>query len=416
MVLRVSLTRDRLVGIARAAGLNPVLRVMAAVVLFGVGTSGCQPDTRMSVDEFLAIQRMQGMPPATSQPVGSQPAAVAASRPALAPWDPGPYRVGPGDVLTISISGMEKLGLPSTYTPRVRDNGEVILPSVGGVFVDGLTLDELEDAIRAAYMPKYVTDTQVIAKVAEYKMIGVVVLGDLFRSAVGRYQAIELRKDRASVLHALMAAGSPRDFGGRVTLVPARAPDQLVVFDLNELEDQARAARIGSIREADVLIVDARENDAVYVQGLVNRPGPILLTRGATLSVLQAIGAAGGTLLAFEPHEATLMRRQESGELFRVKVDLDRIKLGQDPDLALAAGDVLILPHNAATRVEEFIARSFTLRIGTGVETTYNPWTEYYLRRDAELNNNGDGFFDSLTSQLTNQLGNLVTPTPAAAP
>jgi len=316
--------------------------------------------------------------------------------------------------LTIHISGMEKLGLPATYTPRVRDNGEVILPSVGGVFVDGLTLDELEDAIRAAYTPKYIRDTQITAQVTEYKMIGIVVLGDLFRSSVGRYEAIELRRDRASVLYAIMAAGSPRDFGGRVTLIPARAPDQPVVFDMNVSEDQARAARVGSVKDADLLIVDARPNDAVYVQGLVNHPGPVPLMRGATLSVLQALGAAGGTMLAFEPHEATLIRRKDNGDLWRVKVDLDRIKLGEDPDLALAAGDVLIVPHNAATRVEEFIARSFMLRIGTGIETTYNPWTEYYLRRDAELNDTGEGFFDSLTSQLTNQLGNLVTPTPAA--
>jgi len=394
----------------------------AAIVAVCMAGSACQPDTRMSMEQFLAMQQQQQETGAPGFPsvegLTTQPTSMPASQPALEPWATGPYRVGPGDVLTIAISGLDKLGLPASCTPRVTEKGEVILPSVGAVPVDGMTLDEVEAAILAKYSPQYIKDTQVSAQIIEYKPISVMVFGDIFRSSLGGdQQSIELRRNKASVLQAMLVAGGPIDFGGRVTLIPARYPDQTVTFELGRREDLVRAARIGSIQDDDILIVDGRPNNVVYVQGLVNSPGPIPMARSATLSVLQAIGAAGGTLLAFEPREATLMRRKPDGELTRVKVDLDRIKLGKTPDIALAAGDVLIVPHNVATRVEEYIARAFTLRIGTGVETTYNPWTEYYMKRSNEISGNGNGgFFSSFYSQLTNQLGQLGVVTQPQAP
>ena len=101
------------------------------------------------------------------------------------------------------------------------------------------------------------------------------------------------------------------------------------------------------------------------------------------------------------------MRRKAAGDVVRVKLNLDKIKEGKDPDILLAAGDVLVVPHNAATRLEEYINRAFQPRIGVGVETTYNPWTLYYLRKDTGQNG---GYFDSLTNLL--QSG-AITPVSA---
>jgi len=51
------------------------------------------------------------------------------------------------------------------------------------------------------------------------------------------------------------------------------------------------------------------------------------------------------------------------------------------------------MPHNTATRIEEYIARYFQPRIGVGIDTTYNPWTLYYLQKNAEMTD--QGIFDS---------------------
>jgi len=365
-------------------------------------------DTRMSVEQFLAQEEQAAF--ASTQPAATQPSDKPA---ATEPLTVGRYRLRPDDVLNVTVAGLEAAGLPNVFTARVNRRGELTLPSVGRVSVGGLAVDEAEEAIQSQYAPNIIREAQVSIEIATYGTLCVNVVGDVRMAANVQFQAVEMRRDRTSVLGAVMAAGGPVEFGGRVTLIPARDPDQAFVYDLANRADLIRAARTGVVQEGDLLIVDSRPNDAVYVQGLVNAPGPIPMPRNKSLSVLQAISTAGGTMHAFQPSEATLMRRKPNGEHTRVKLRLDKMLDGTAPDIALAAGDMLIVPHNAATRFEEFLAKSFQVRLCTGIETTYNPWTLYYIRKDDTV---GGGFFDSLGAQLTNQISNLgvITPTPAA--
>jgi len=389
------------------------LSVGGLVVAAGLVAPGCHDD-RISVHEFLAMDQPQ---PGT-QTISPGEHAAAASQPAgsvvvpgLEPWATGPYTVGPDDVLAITVVGLEAASLPPAYQTRVSQQGQIRLPSIGAVDVAGLTLDQLEARILEKYASKIrdaETQVTVTAEVKVYGPISVTVFGDIYRASNAQYEQVELRHDRASVLQAVQSAGGFQEFGGRVTLIPAKNPGQPVLFDLSNRSDLVRAAKPGTIQQADLLIVDNRPNQAIYVYGLVNNPGPISMPRGATMSVMQTIGAAGGPPLAFEPREATLMRRKTVGEVVRVKLDLDRIKQGKDPDITLAAGDVLVVPHNAATRIEEYINKTFQPRIGVGVDATYNPWTLYYLRKGAEIGGQNGTFFNSLTNLL--QSG-AITPT-----
>jgi len=382
--------------------------VLLLVVLWTGVHAGCQPDTRMSVGTFLAMEAAAGRldqadptPPTSTQPAET----------VLDPWHPGPYKIGPGDVITVNVAGLEAVGLPGEYTLRVNEAGQIGLPSIGRIPVGGMILDEVEETIKSAYAPRFIKETQVTAEITAYRPIDLIVLGEVRTPA-----PIELRRDRSSILQAILASGGPTEFAdGRVTLIPARAPDQVVSLDLNKREDLVRAAKAGAIQDSDVLIVERRSADVVYVQGLVQGPGPVPMPKGTTMSVLQAICAAGGTLLEFCPTEATLMRRRPNGELVRVKLELDRIKAGQDPDIALAAGDMLVVPHNASTRFEEFLARAFIFRFG--LDTTFSPWTHYYFQKDREsreqFGGGGEGFFGTFGRQLsTMDLTPLLT-TPA---
>lgn len=389
--------RPLLTGLFIAAGLT-IAGTAASIV-------GCE-DYRVPLATYLNEQELAKIPLGPDGTPATQPAA-----PRLEPWSPGPYKVGSGDVIGIAISGMDKLGLPPTQQARVTERGQVVLPMVGAVQVGGMTLDEAEAQIKAQYVPKFLKDTDVTTQVVEYQPIGVMVMGDVLRLSGGA-QVVELRRDKASVLQAVLQSGGAQDYGGRVTVIPAKDPEHPTEYNLNDRIDLVRAARVGSIEESDLVIVDARPNDAIYIQGLVNAPGPIPLPRHARLTILQAIAAAGGTMLAFEPREATLMRHGPEGELVSVKIDLDRVKQGKDPDMALAAGDVLILPHNASTRVEEYIAKSLQFRVGTGIETTYNPWTLYYLRQGQQTNSNlyYDAFRTGIVQPFQNIFNTQLNP------
>ncbi|HOA76029.1 MAG TPA: polysaccharide biosynthesis/export family protein [Phycisphaerae bacterium] len=383
------------------------MAVLVALPCAALWAGGCE-DHRIPLEAYIAQQEAEAVPAGEIGPDGEP-----VPPPPLEPWSPGPYRLGPGDVLSVTVAELEKLGVPTVQQARVTEKGEVILPMVGRVQVSGMTLDEAEAQIKAQYVPKYLKDTDVIVQILSYEPIGVMVLGDVLRLSGGA-QLVELRRDKASVLQALLAAGGAQDYGGKVTVIPAKDPSAVRTYDLNERADLVRAARPGSVEDADILLVDARPNDAVYVQGLVNAPGPIPLPRTAKLTILQAIAAAGGTMLAFEPREATLMRHSPEGELTSIKIDLDRVKSGELPDMQLAAGDILILPHNAATRIEEYIARSFQLRLGTGIETTYNPWTLYYLRKSNEIGRGGTNtLYDALRTGVLTPFVNVLTPTNA---
>ena len=126
---------------------------LAAVCLALVG---CHDD-RMSVHEFLAMEQPQPGTQAVSASelatAGSQPAEVAAI-PGLEPWATGPYTVGPDDVVTITVVGLEAASLPPAYQARVSQQGQIRLPSIGAVDVAGLTLDQLEARILEKYAGK----------------------------------------------------------------------------------------------------------------------------------------------------------------------------------------------------------------------------------------------------------------------
>jgi len=390
------------VGRGALSGMSVLLAGMACAVLAG----GCS-DPRIPLEEYVAQQA------AAALPVGPDGVPLdEAPPPSLEPWSPGPYKLGPGDVLGVTITELDKLGVPSLQQVRVTEQGELILPMVGRVQVGGMTLDEAEAQVKAQYVPKFLQDTDVVLQMLSYEPVGVMVLGDVMRLSGGA-QLVELKRNRASVLQALLTAGGAQDYGGKVTVIPAKDPTSVAVYDLMNREDLVRAARLGSVEEADIILVDSRPNDAVYVQGLVNAPGAIPLPRHAQMTVLQAIGAAGGTMLAFEPREATVMRHNPEGELTSIKVDLDKVKSGELPDMRLAAGDVLILPHNTATRIEEYIARALQVRIGTGIDTTYNPFTLYFIRKSNEIGRGGNNTLLNAfqTGVLQPFVNPIVTPT-----
>jgi protein involved in polysaccharide export with SLBB domain len=368
--------------------------ILGLAVLSMVTPWGCQqPDTRMSVETFLTAEG--GV--AATQPSATPPR----------PWSPGPYRLGPGDVVNVTISAAEGAPAPA-QTVQIDENGEMPLPAVGMLKVGGMTLSEAEEAVKKACAAQYAKPPLVTVSVNTYRSIDVIVLGEIRLPA-----PVSLRRDRTSVLQAILAAGGPTpDASGQVTLIPARNPDQTLELNLNRREDIIRAAQIGALQDSDVLIVERRNADAVYVEGLVNTPGHVPLPKGATMSALQAIAASGGTLLAFDPREATLIRRKPTGDLIRVKLELHKILAGEQPDVALAAGDIVLVPHNFDTRLEEFLAKTSAFR--WGVDTVYNPWSDFYFRQSIKATRASNGGNDafSVIGQLQTVAPPPITPVP----
>ena len=81
--------------------------------------------------------------------------------------------------------------------------------------------------------------------------------------------------------------------------------------------------------------------DIVYVLGDVGRPGGYPMTNNdGTLTVLQAIAAAGGTASSAVPSHTRLIRRTSVGGYQSDPVPFSAMQKGKKPDIQLQAGDM----------------------------------------------------------------------------
>ncbi|MGA9378847.1 MAG: polysaccharide biosynthesis/export family protein [Phormidium sp.] len=87
-----------------------------------------------------------------------------------------PYRLGPGDVLAISVPRFPELSVQAAVGPE----GNIILPLVGNVSVRGLTLEEATEKIRSGYN-KFVIDPIVTVGLAAQRPVQISVTGEVAR-------------------------------------------------------------------------------------------------------------------------------------------------------------------------------------------------------------------------------------------
>jgi protein involved in polysaccharide export with SLBB domain len=191
---------------------------------------------------------------------------------------------------------------------------------------------------------------------------------------------VQLRRTERDMLRATVIAGGLSELAsGRATLRRIRRPEEAVTLDLTDPEELKAALVLDPLEDGDIIHVEAAMPNMVFVGGLVNLPQPQTYPPGAEITVLQSIAAAGGLRTDVTPREATLVRRMDDGTDVHVKLDLDRLSTGEDPNIVLAAGDILWVPETAETRIQDWINRNIFVR--AGVTVSYNVTGVEYLNR-----------------------------------
>jgi polysaccharide export outer membrane protein len=115
------------------------------------------------------------------------------------------------------------------------------------------------------------------------------------------------------------------------------------------------------VRPGDVIVVPGGGN--VMVVGWVEQPGYFQV--GSGLTVLGAIGASGGPMYAADTHEVTLIRSIASGGKSTIRVDMDKISQGEEPDIPVKANDVIDVPYSDL-RIGPYVFYSIVSKIGVG--------------------------------------------------
>jgi protein involved in polysaccharide export with SLBB domain len=116
------------------------------------------------------------------------------------------------------------------------------------------------------------------------------------------------------------------------------------------------------VRPGDVIIVPG--SGEVLVQGWVDKAGSYKITPG--LTVLGAVAAAGGALFAADINAVKIARTNERGEKISLLADLEGIKRGEKPDIAVLEGDVVEVPSHAPMLVVQGLYRFFSTVVHIG--------------------------------------------------
>ncbi|MCH7873573.1 MAG: polysaccharide biosynthesis/export family protein [Planctomycetes bacterium] len=338
---------------------SSLARCAMVVGLIGVLPVGCS-DHRISLAKFMEIQNRAPV----EAPAPTQEELRTISE--LIDRQLGPERVGPEDVLLISFTSMEAVALLAPLSVRVDRNGEIDLPLVGAVQVGGLELEDVDDRVRNAYVPSVFRDAVVFVGLVAPKVTNVVV-----RGAVAAPGLVPLRRTERNLLFAVMGAGGSAELAsGEVTLQRVRRASESVRLNLRDPKDLQTALSLDPLEDGDIVTVHAAMPNTIFVGGLVTAPRSQTYTSGVKMNVLQVLAAAGGLRTDISPKEGTLIRRMPDGKDLQVKLNLDRIASGRDPNFLLAPGDILWVPYTWATRIQEFFSRNVFLTAGATVSYT----------------------------------------------
>jgi protein involved in polysaccharide export with SLBB domain len=115
------------------------------------------------------------------------------------------------------------------------------------------------------------------------------------------------------------------------------------------------------VRPGDVIVVPGGGN--VMVVGWVEQPGYFQV--GSGLTVLGAIGAAGGPMYAADTKDVTLIRSNGTGMKSTIRINMDKISHGEAEDIPVKANDVIDVPYSDL-RIGPYVFYSIVSKIGVG--------------------------------------------------
>jgi polysaccharide biosynthesis/export protein len=167
---------------------------------------------RLLVVALVAAWGLGSAPGLAQTPAPAGTAATPSSPPDGVPAvDPNEYRIGPEDMLQISVWKNE----PLSQKQPVRPDGKITLPLLNDIAVAGLTPMELRKLL-VEKLAEYIPSPEVSVMVLEPKSFKVSVVGEVPKP--GRY---ELRS-RTTVLDVIALAGGLSQYASRTKIVVLR--------------------------------------------------------------------------------------------------------------------------------------------------------------------------------------------------
>jgi len=213
------------------------------------------------------------------------------------------YRVGPQDVLQVTVWDHPELTTPAGQFRTaadtgnlVRQDGSIFYPYIGIVSVAGKTLEQVRQLL-AQKLSKYIRNPQVDVRVAAFRSQKVYVSGEVAQPGMQPITDAPLY-----VLEAIQAAGGVQSTGQAATEadlehVKLNRDGKVHVINVLAMLHDGDLSNNLRLRGGDVLHVPDNFNNKVFVMGEVAKPASILIHNGR-MTLAEALGDVGGVNMA----------------------------------------------------------------------------------------------------------------------
>ena len=270
------------------------------------------------------------------------------------------YRVGPGDILEITV--FEEPDASGQYTINAR--GEIQHPLLGTVPVKDLTIDEIRDVLMAKFQ-KYIRTPNISVNISQFNARKVYVFGEVIHP--GTFPL----KENTTLLQVLITdAGGTKGASGTINILrnylnaPGEsgavvseephapvAPMETIRVDFSAmLGSEGGLSKNVVLEDGDIIYVPGNEavvagqTNNIYIFGAVQKPG-IFPIPSQGYTVLNAVLTAGGFTKFASENRVRLIRQVGDHKEERIVRVGDVMKGQTEKDVILQPADVIVIPE-----------------------------------------------------------------------
>lgn len=239
-------------------------------------------------------------------------------------------KLGPGDLVEVNVYNVPELATKA----RVSTSGDLYLPLIDYVHVEGLTQEEAQTLIQKRLEDGgFVRNPHVTIFVDEAASQGVTLLGE-----VGKPGIYPDTADRKLYQVISEAGGFTQVASRKIAIIRRNDPEPIRVDLPRNLADDLT----GNVEVLPGDTITVPKAPIIYVVGDVGHPSGLLVDNGV-LTVLQALALAGGTNKTAKMGGARIIRKTPAG-MIENRIQLKKMLEAKVPDVTLQADDILFIP------------------------------------------------------------------------
>ena len=272
------------------------------------------------------------------------------------------YRVGPRDVLSVTVYEHPELTIPAGQfrSPdaaghRVDSRGYIYFPYVGEIKVSGLTVSEIRSKL-AERLSSNIPNPQLDVRVAAFNSKKVTVTGDV--NSPGR---LPITDEPLTVVRAISLSEGVTENADQTAVRVVRGKQQFQV-DVESYLQRGELSQNMLLRNGDVVHVPDQTINQVYILGELRSPTSLPMKK-RRMTLAQAVGQAGSTTRDSDIRKVFVVRGL--GETSNVKFNVYQVNLETVEGVVLAGRfplkprDVVYVSTNSLTKFSRVLDKFF---------------------------------------------------------